>query len=234
MDNRTFGYARVSTDDQEMTLQIAALERYGVDHIFSEHASGKTVVKRKELARVLKQMRGGDVLVVWKLDRLGRNMLEILELVEELKEKKILLVSLTENVDTTSPMGRAFFQIAMVFAELERNMIAERTKAGMAAARAAGKVFGRKPLIWKGERGSAKRIAYLQKLDDAGLLRRQEEGEWVLIPSAKSLMEELNKPRNRDKDDRDIENEETVRRWTRRTANGANWAGLKAPEDDAE
>lgn len=237
MTSRTYGYARVSTDDQELTLQIAALERFGVDAFISEHASGKTVTGRKELARLVKIMRSGDVLVVWKLDRLGRNLLEILELVEGLNRDGIMLVSLTENVDTTSAMGRAFFQIAMVFAELERNMIAERTKAGMAAARAAGKVFGRKPLIWKGDRGSAKRLAYLQGLDDAGDLRRWVSddtehggGTWVLIPSAKALMAELNKAKNRDKDDADIVNEETVRRWTRKTANGGDWAGLNEKE----
>ena len=215
-------------------MQIAALERHGVDHIFSEHASGKTVVKRKELARVLKVMRRGDILVVWKLDRLGRNMLEILELVEKLQRDGIMLVSVTENVDTTSAMGRAFFQIAMVFAELERNMISERTKAGMAASKAAGQIFGRKPLIWKGDRGSIKRIAYLQELDDAGELRAWVEDGWALKMSARVLMEELNKRANRDKDDRDIVNEETVRRWTRKTANGANWAGLKARPEDVE
>lgn len=237
--SKTFGYARVSTDDQELTLQLSALERYGVDAVFSEHASGKSIVRRKQLALVIKIMRRGDVLVVWKLDRLGRNLLEILELVEQLNRDGIMLVSLTENVDTTSAMGRAFFQIAMVFAELERSMISERTRAGMAAARAAGKTFGRKPLIWKGDRGSSKRIAFLRALDDAGDLRRWVDdptesagGAWVLIPSAKALMFELNKPKNRDKDDADIANEETVRRWTRKTANGGDWAGLD--EKDAE
>lgn len=230
MDNRTFGYARVSTDDQEMTLQVAALERYGVDHIFSEHASGKNM-KRKQLSRLVKQMRNGDTLVVWKLDRLGRSLKGLLHMVEELDRLGINFVSLTDHIDTNSPTGRLFFHFMAAMAEWERNMISERTKAGIAAKKAAGQVFGRKPLIWKGDRGSIKRIAYLQKLDDAGELRRAAGDDWVLIPKAKTLMAELNKSTNRDKDDLDIVNEETVRRWTRKTANGANWDGLRVKTD---
>lgn len=236
MSANPFGYARVSTDDQELALQIAALERHGVDAIFSEHASGKTV-KRKKLELVIKLLRRGDTLVVWKLDRLGRDLAGVLDVIKGLSDDGVNLVSLTEQFDTHTPMGKAFLQIALVFAELERNMISERTREGMAAAKAAGQTFGRKPLIWKGDRGSVKRLARLQKMDDAGTLRRwvddpdhPDGGVWVLIPSAQAVADDLNKPRNRDKDDKDIVNPETVRRWTRKTANGADWAGLKPKE----
>lgn len=220
MAPKIFGYARVSTDDQDLTLQIAALKKHGVDAMFSEHASGKTV-QRKELKRVLRLLRRGDTLVVWKLDRLGRDLKGVLEVIEDLNKDGIELVSLTEMFDTKSPMGKAFLQISLVFAELERNMISERTKVGMAAKRAAGQRYGRKPLIWKGDRGSKKRIAYLQEMDDAGELREWREGEWVMIPRATALLPKLNlqvnmdKPTKTEKGDLPIDNPETLRRWAR-------------------
>lgn len=222
--SETYGYARVSTDDQDMALQIAALTKYGIPeaHIFSEHASGKNM-QRKELQDLLTRfLRPGDKLVVWKLDRLGRDLAGVLATIDTIQKADIEFVSLTEHFDTTTPMGKAFLQIALVFAELERNMISERTKAGMAAAKAAGSKFGRAPLIWKGERGSAKRIAYLQSLEDAGELRSQIDGEWVLTPKAADVAAELNKVKNRDRDDKDINNPETVRRWARE-----GFAGIK-------
>lgn len=216
MTGRLFGYARVSTDDQDLRLQMQALEKYGVPEmrIYSEHASGKTV-NRKAMQRVIRVMRSGDVLVVWKLDRLGRDMMGVYQMVEALHKNGIELVSLTERVDTQSPMGKAFFQIGLVFAELERNMISERTKAGIAAAKAAGSKFGRRPMIWGRDDGSEKRLAYLQGLDDAGELRERVGDVWVLIPKAQDLMDQLNKPSRMGKKDKLINNPETVRRWTR-------------------
>ena len=227
MTGRLFGYARVSTDDQDLRLQMQALEKYGVpeQRIYSEHASGKTV-NRKAMNRVIRVMRSGDVLVVWKLDRLGRDMMGVYQMVEALHKGGIELVSLTEKVDTQSPMGKAFFQIGLVFAELERNMISERTKAGIAAAKAAGSKFGRKPMIWGNDNGSVKRLAYLQKLEDDGKLRELHGDQWVLIPKAKDLMAELNKPSRMSKDDKLIVNPETVRRWQRE-----GFQGLKKEQD---
>tara|TARA_B110000977_G_C11041423_1_gene479029 strand:- start:406 stop:1143 length:738 start_codon:yes stop_codon:yes gene_type:complete len=141
-DTRKYGYARVSTEDQDLSLQINALEKYGVDHMFSESASGKNM-ERKELKMVLRLMRPGDTLVVWKIDRLGRSLMGVLNVIKEIRDKDIEFVSITEQFDTTTPMGNAMLQIALVFAELERNMISERTKAGMAAAKARGKKAGR-------------------------------------------------------------------------------------------
>jgi len=139
---RIYGYARVSTEDQDMGLQIAAFEKYGVDHMFSESASGKNM-NRKRLQDLLKVMRDGDTLVVWKIDRLGRSLMGVLGVIAELRKRSIEFVSITEQFDTTTPMGNAMMQIALVFAELEREMISERTKAGMAAAKMRGKKAGR-------------------------------------------------------------------------------------------
>lgn len=201
---KTYGYARVSTDDQDLTLQVNALEKYGVDFIFSEHASGKNM-RRKGLKRALKVIRSGDTLVVWKLDRLGRDLSGVLATIKAMDDQGISLVSLTEQFDTQTPMGKAFMQIALVFAELERNMISERTKAGMAAGRAAGKRFGRSHSI----RDFPKRIALLNKLDAAGELR-DADGE--LRMSAQSLADRLNAC---DTKAPVISNPETVRRWKR-------------------
>ncbi|MEM9717333.1 MAG: recombinase family protein [Pseudomonadota bacterium] len=213
----TYGYARVSTDDQDMALQIAALTKHGIPEslIFSEHASGKTM-KRKGLQDLVKRfLRDGDTLVVWKLDRLGRDLKSVLEIIEQLDRRNIEFISLTESFDTSTPMGKAFMQIALVFAELERNMISERTKVGMAAKKAAGQRYGRKPKIWHDGRGSEKRIAYLRSLDAEGKLRERIGDEWVLIPKAADLTAELNKAKNMGPKDHIIKNPETVRRWQR-------------------
>lgn len=216
-----YGYARVSTDDQDLALQMRALIAHGVSesHIFKEHASGKTV-RRPVLDRLLRTMRDGDKLVVWKLDRLGRDLTGVLGVIKSLGDQDIEFASLTEAFDTKTPMGKAFMQIALVFAELERNMISERTTAGMAAARAAGSKFGRAHTI----RDSAKRIERLREMDAAGELR-SEAG--ILIPKAADLVAELNKAKHMGKGDKLINNPETVRRWTRE-----GYAGLAASTDD--
>ena len=218
-DPYTFGYARVSTDDQDLTLQRAALVRYGIpaDQIYDEHASGKSM-KRKELARILKILRRDDTLVVWKLDRLGRTLTGVLEVLERLAQDGINFVSLTESFDTSTPMGKAFLQFAMVMAELERNLISERTRAGMAAAKAAGRSFGRPHFI----RDFPKRMALLRRMDRAGELR-DADGE--LIGSAARLMEKLN---SADKRAPVIGNAETVRRFKRE-----GFPGVDLDDDDS-
>ena len=224
-DPKVWGYARVSTDDQDLQLQRDALNRYGVDGIHEEKASGKTM--NRDVFRRLWNLylRRGDTLVVWKLDRLGRTLKDLTEVVEDLGCYGVKLVVLTENIDTSTATGKLFFHFMAAMAEWERNMIAERTSAGMAAARAAGKKFGRRPLIWHDGHGSEKRIQFLRDLNQAGELREVLQDEWVMIPKAIELMVELNKPRNRGKGDKDIVNPETVRRWVR---NG--WQGLDLEE----
>ena len=216
-DPYTFGYARISTDDQDLTLQRAALVRYGIpeDQIYEEQASGKSM-KRKELARILKILRRGDTLVVWKLDRLGRHLMGVLEVLERLAERGIHFVSLTESFDTSTPMGNAFLQFAMVMAELERNLISERTTAGMAAAKAAGQKFGKPHYIMD----YPKRMALLRRMDRAGELR-DAGGE--LIGSALELTEKLN---SIDKRAPTIKSLETVRRWKRK-----GFAGLDGEDE---
>jgi DNA invertase Pin-like site-specific DNA recombinase len=138
------GYARVSSITQDIELQKEALEKAGCQKIFSESVSGKDN-NRTQLNAMIELLREGDIVVVYKIDRIARSLKGLIEIVESLNEKKVHLISLDsgDRVDTTSPMGRAFFQIAGVFAELERGMIESRTKAGIEKARLDGVRFGR-------------------------------------------------------------------------------------------
>ena len=146
--NRCFGYARVSTDDQNLSLQIDALIRFGVEpnDIFSDKISGATS-ERPGLDSCLSHLKPGDTLVVWRLDRLGRSMQHLVTLVERLRTDDIGFKSITDGaIDTTTASGELIFNIFSALAQFERRLIQERTKAGLAAARARGKVGGRKPL----------------------------------------------------------------------------------------
>lgn len=138
------GYARVSTSSQDLELQKQELLKVGCQKIFSESISGKDN-NRVELMSMLESLRAQDIVVVYKIDRIARSLKGLIEIVEALHTKKVDLVSLDsgDKVDTTSPMGKAFFQIAGVFAELERGMINTRTKAGIEKAKMDGVKFGR-------------------------------------------------------------------------------------------
>lgn len=138
------GYARISSNTQDLELQKQELLKAGCEKIFSESASGKDN-NRTELIKMINSLRVKDIVIVYKIDRIARSLKGLIEIVELLKKKKVDLVSLDsgDRVDTTSPMGKAFFQIAGVFAELERGMINARTKAGIAKARIDGVKFGR-------------------------------------------------------------------------------------------
>ena len=139
------GYARVSSNSQDLKIQKEALLKFGCADIYSEARSGKNN-ERTELQKALNALRKGDVLVVYKIDRVARSLKGLIEIIELLNTKKVDLISLDsgDKVDTTSPMGKAFFQIAGVFAELERSMINARTKAGIEEARKKGIKFGRR------------------------------------------------------------------------------------------
>jgi DNA invertase Pin-like site-specific DNA recombinase len=142
---RLFGYARVSTDDQDLSLQIDALTQQGIPQtaIFLDKVSGAKT-ERPGLARCLKALTSGDILVVWRLDRLGRSMQHLITLVEELRSKGIGFRSLNEGaIDTTSASGELIFNIFSALAQFERRLIQERTRAGLAAARARGRCGGR-------------------------------------------------------------------------------------------
>ena len=131
------GYARVSTNEQDTATQVAALKSAGCERIFREKASGGRW-DRPELHRLLDQLRKGDVLVVWKLDRLSRSLRDVLTIMEQIAEAKAGFRSLSEAIDTTSPAGRMMMQMLGAFAEFERAMLRERTKAGLESARRQG------------------------------------------------------------------------------------------------
>jgi len=138
------GYARVSTQDQSLDLQSDALKAAGCEEIFSEKITGKQR-ERPELQNCLRMLRKGDVLVVWKLDRLARSLKDLVELITELESKQVGFRSITEAIDTTTAGGKLVFHIFGALAEFEHNLIRERTLAGLAAARARGRKGGRKP-----------------------------------------------------------------------------------------
>ena len=141
------GYARVSTQDQKLELQLTALEKYGCEKIFQEKQSA--VRERPELDKMVAHLREGDTVVVWKLDRLGRSLRHLVNLVRSFKEMGVDFVSINDHIDTTSSQGRLMFNIFASFAEFERELISERTKAGLANARKHGRKGGRKPGLSK-------------------------------------------------------------------------------------
>lgn len=140
------GYARVSTPEQNIELQIDALKKAGCEHIFQDKASG-SLAQREGLSSALSYVRGGDTLAVWRLDRLGRSLKHLIETISQLEDRKIGFRSLQESIDTTTSGGRLIFQIFGALAEFERNLIQERTHAGLNAARARGRVGGRPKLL---------------------------------------------------------------------------------------
>jgi DNA invertase Pin-like site-specific DNA recombinase len=140
------GYARVSTQDQDNSAQVAALQLAGCGRIFEEKASAGRW-DRPELHRLIDQLRDGDILVVWKLDRLSRSLKDLLTLLEKVQIAKAGFQSITESIDTTTPAGRMMMQIVGSFAEFERAMLRERTRNGLLAARQEGRVGGRQPKL---------------------------------------------------------------------------------------
>ena len=137
------GYARVSTRDQNLELQLDALNKAGCKRIFTDKLSGAQV-ERPGLQEALSHLREADTLVVWKLDRLGRSVKGLVDLVNELETQKVHFQSITDGVDTKTPAGRFFFHVMASLAQMERELILERTRAGLEAARCQGRVGGRK------------------------------------------------------------------------------------------
>jgi DNA invertase Pin-like site-specific DNA recombinase len=136
------GYARVSTQDQSLDLQLDALDKAGCEIVYQEKMSGMKD-ERPELLKLLQYSRKGDILVVYKLDRLGRSTKRLIELSEELEQRGIELVSIRDSIDTTTAVGKAMFKMLAVLAEMERDLISERTRAGLESARARGRKGGR-------------------------------------------------------------------------------------------
>mgnify|MGYP000888937773 CR=1 FL=1 len=140
------GYARVSTQDQNLELQREALSKAGCKKVFEDKVSG-TRADRPGLAKTLEMLREGDTLVVWKLDRLGRSVKQLVDLVGELHKQGAQFKSLTDAIDTGTPSGRFVFHVMASLAEMERELIVERTRAGLAAAREQGRVGGRRRVM---------------------------------------------------------------------------------------
>ena len=159
-----YGYARVSTDDQNPGLQLAALKKAGCTtaSIFKDDGKSGATINRPALKRCLKKLDRGDTLIVWKLDRLGRSLRDLITMLDDLKHRGVKFRSLTEAIDTETPTGRAMWQMIGVLAELERSLISERTRAGVKAAKGRGVKFGRKPKL------SPQQINHARKLIDKG------------------------------------------------------------------
>ncbi|MCX2696484.1 recombinase family protein [Ochrobactrum chromiisoli] len=141
------GYARVSTEEQRMDLQMDALKRAGCTHIFEDHGVSGKSFDRQGLDAALAKLKKGDMLVVWRLDRLGRSLSKLIEFMESLGHRGVEFRSLSENIDTSSSGGRLLFHMMAALAEFERSLISERTRAGMQAAKLQGRHLGRPPSL---------------------------------------------------------------------------------------
>jgi DNA invertase Pin-like site-specific DNA recombinase len=151
------GYARVSTTDQNLALQKEALKKAGCERIYEDTISG-TRAERPGLTKALEMLRSGDALVIWKLDRLGRSVKNLITLVGEINANGIHLRSLTDSIDTGTTSGRFFFHVMASLAEMERELIVERTRAGLEVARALGRKGGRKRTMTDSKIDSAKKL----------------------------------------------------------------------------
>jgi DNA invertase Pin-like site-specific DNA recombinase len=178
------GYARVSTDEQNLDMQLDALAAAGCVRVFQDKLSGATM-DRPELELALHRLEEGDTLIVWKLDRLSRSTIHCLQLLKDLAERGVTFKSLTDGVQTTGAMGKAYTTMLMAFAEMERDLIRERTLAGMEAARARGVKFGRhapkkqdeeaRKVVELTEKGlTRKEVAKVMGISEPTVYRRQQ------------------------------------------------------------
>lgn len=161
------GYARVSTIDQNLELQRDALSRAGCVQVYEEKASGKSKDGRHELANMMRALRKGDTLIVWRLDRLGRSLVDLVQLVDELAARGVAFESLSEKIDTSTAQGRMFFGFIATMAQYQRDVISENTRAGLKAARARGRNGGRPPAL---DDGAIKEIRVLMKSPDISMV----------------------------------------------------------------
>ena len=157
-----FGYARVSTQDQNLALQLDALKKVGCEKIYQEKISGAST-DRPELTKLLEIIRDGDTLVIWKLDRLGRSLVHLVQLITDLEQRQVGLLSLNDPIDTTTAQGRLVFRIFASLAAFEREVIRERTLAGLASARRRGKLLGRPKGLTKAAEQTARIAESLYK-----------------------------------------------------------------------
>jgi len=189
------GYARVSTGLQNLNLQEDRLNQYGCEKIFSDHISGSRS-KRPGLDKAIEFARSGDTIVVWRLDRLGRNMADLITLVNELNERGVSFHSLEENItmDKSSSTGQLLFHLFAAFAEFERNLILERSSAGRMAARARGRYGGRPEKLNKQD------LTLLKTLYDNGTPIKTIAEQWkVSRTTIYRYLNKLNNQENKDK-----------------------------------
>jgi DNA invertase Pin-like site-specific DNA recombinase len=166
-----YGYARVSTDDQSPALQLTALKGAGCKQIFKDEGISGATAKRAALHRCLKTLQPGDTLTVWKLDRLGRSLRDLITMLDSLRDRGVKFRSLTEAIDTDTPTGRAMWRMIGVLAELERSLIVERTQAGMKEARRRGVKFGRKMKLTPAQINKARKLIDAgERVDDVATL----------------------------------------------------------------
>eukprot|EP01037_Dinobryon_pediforme_P018521 gene18521-18802_t len=151
------GYARVSTQDQNLDLQQEALKQAGCEKLYEDKISGLRADK-PGLEQALEQLREGDTFVVWKLDRLGRSVKNLIEFTNQLEKNKVHFKSLTDHIDTSSPTGRFFFHIMASLAQMEKELIVERTRTGLRAAKQRGRIGGRKRRMTDSKIESAKKL----------------------------------------------------------------------------
>lgn len=161
------GYSRVSTISQDQRMQVDALKKAGCDFLVSEVGSGAKAGGRPQLQQLIQSLQTGDTLVVWRLDRLARSVKELTEIANQLSEKAVSLRSLTETIDTTTPQGRLIFHFFSMLAQFERDLIVERTKAGLEAAKAQGRTGGRRHLL------SSAQVAAARKWIEGGMTQQQ-------------------------------------------------------------
>lgn len=152
------GYARVSTEEQNMDMQVRALSVVGCDKIFTDHGISGSLASRPGLDEALRHLEPGGKLVVWRLDRLGRSLAHLVALLEQLGRREVRFHSLNEHIDTSTSGGRLVFHMMAALAEFERALISERTRAGMAAARARGRHVGRRPSLSPQQCDEARRL----------------------------------------------------------------------------
>lgn len=149
------GYARVSTEEQNLDLQVSALKAAGCDQLFQDHGVSGSTFRRPGLDHTLKRLDRGDTLVVWRLDRLGRSLKKLVDLIEVLERRDVRFQSLTEAIDTTSCSGTLIFHMMAALAQFERSLISERTRSGMKAAKARGKSIGRRTALSAAQQAEA-------------------------------------------------------------------------------
>ena len=190
------GYARVSTHDQNPALQLDALHLAGCVKVFEDRGVSGAKADRSGLAAALSYVRDGDVLVVWKLDRLGRSMSHLVETVGALEKRGIGLRSLTEAIDTTTPGGRLIFHVFGALGQFERDLIRERTRAGLTAAAERGRKGGRKPVITPDKLKRA-RVLMAQGLNVREVATRLKVGKTALYEALSSNPDSVPTPEER-------------------------------------